>query len=371
MLPASGGPAVTLDVRPTFYDRVQWTPDGKRLLFGTETRGLLSVSVQGKEPLLTVLPPNDIPHNPSLTQNGKALVYTRAQEGYELWASERDGGGASIIRVNIPTDVVAWPLFSPDGQSIALMVGENDGNTIANSVVVLPRGGGVGRQISKTVTTTLWPESFVDGGRSLILGKNVAGGLEVVALADHPAPAIKFGPSEMHAAVSPDGRYIATTRMEGKEGTIAGGLWVRPIGAPPEDAVCWLEDGFGRPTWNPDGTEVAVGTSKGLVALSRGPDQTRRLRIVDPKGTLLRSKFMRYAPDGKLLLADYPHIYEVDLRAEVARPIISPRRISNLFGFTISPDGKHLVYATQPVNSDLWLVESPDQLILAQRASSP
>ncbi len=363
VVPVAGGKALTLDPDPSFYYRVQWTPDGKRIVYGSDTRGLLSIDADspGGHPA-TLLPPIDYAISPSLSADGKILVYTRNVEAYELSIIDRNGHNRQEVPINYPVAAIGYPLFSPDGKHIALQMSIRDGTQ--RLVALVDRTTGTVRPLVEPGEAWLYPESFIDNGNALIVGTRKPGGLRVVPVLGRPVPKIEFGADETRADISPDGKLLSTLRAGGKEGAINSGLWVRPVGAPPTQAECWVVDGAGQPAWSPDSTQVAMPTNSSAVVLSQGPDRVRTLQLQDPiTHEPLLTKQIRFAKDGKLLLIHFPRIYEIDLSTEAARLIISPDHLSNLFGLTLSPDDLLVAYVMQPFHTDLWLVESTDNLL--------
>jgi serine/threonine-protein kinase len=116
-----------------------WTPDGKRITFGSDRAkaGILSIYEVNADGTGVVTRLTDSPYKQrpwSWHPNGKVLAFyaTRPETGHDLFMLTMDGDGANrrpgavSVFQGLPTSEVA-PNFSPDGRFVAFFSSQNNG----------------------------------------------------------------------------------------------------------------------------------------------------------------------------------------------------------------------------------------------------
>ncbi len=93
-----------------------WTPDGRRIVFVAGRDGLASQLVDGGT--ADIIPGTEIPFGPSVTTDGRTVVFQRRSDReWEIWSAPLTGGAArKVMDDPFPTYM---PAVSPDGRSIA------------------------------------------------------------------------------------------------------------------------------------------------------------------------------------------------------------------------------------------------------------
>lgn len=134
-----------------------WTPDGSALLFNSDVDGdfdivRLDLATRARTSI-TSGPSND--YEPAISPDGTRIAFTsdrRAQNSYDVWLSDIDGGEPTRLTVGTNDDVgdSYMPTWSPDGTRIAF----TSNRTGDFEVYVMPAAGGEATNLSQNPATS-------------------------------------------------------------------------------------------------------------------------------------------------------------------------------------------------------------------------
>jgi len=206
---------------------------------------------------------------------------------------------------------------------------------------------------------------------------------------------------ELFPALSPDGKSIAYYSLnDGRHD-----VFVQDIeGGEPMNLTkgFFQEDWWAahmRPSWSPSGTEILLGTYRGVFAISRFGGPIRKISnapslypVWSPDGTQIafrtedgrlwltavggepkalftdstlvadfKESHFSWSPNGRFLAftggrGEYPDIYTMDLRRSLARRIVQADSLTRLRWPCWSSDGKYVYYLRSGANSGVWRI---------------
>jgi len=399
---------VRSDAEHPFLRHPAWSPDGREIAFGRGRGGVAEevwlVPAEGGAPRRLVEDPAGVfSRNPVFTPDGRGVIHVSNRGGAEnLWIARTDGGareggagalerlttgagpddapsvsrGGRVAFINqrsrsvlIAVDLdsgrtlellrhsgLLWaPTFSPDARSIAFSLGEEDGSW---HVWMIPAKGGEARQITHGLVPELYPRFTPDGSSILyhtwtpqadrVLSIHIGGGgPETVT----PVRA----QDDAYADVSPDGRFIAFTRIEEGIDRIVS----RPREGGPERLV--HPGPATLPRFSPDGAWIAFAPDRGYEGgiLVVRTDGTAERRLTATGGWPVWTRdgasvaFLAVDSEGDVTIRLAP-MSGGEVRAF---DVVSYVGTNHLFDF--SPDGRSLVTTNViPTGSEIWLLES-------------
>jgi Tol biopolymer transport system component len=373
IMPASGGEPRMLDKDPSVVGGLDWSPDGRSLVFSsarTFSPRLWRVDVEGgaarpqdlgEDPRISnatgpeTVTDVSLPFRVSIARSGTRLAYARSAYDTDIWGVDLVGSAAGRPRkVVATTRLEEAPQFSPDGRRIAfssartttnpeIWICDSDGtNCFQLTSLGVPCGtprwspdgrriafdappAGNGEVFTVDVDTRLARRltdrrsddgvpSWSRSGRWIYFASDLGGSWQVWKLpADGGKPFQVTAQGGFAAFESGDGQWLYYTRPW------APGLWRMPAGGGAETRIldvphCWGYWGLG-----PDGIYVLDAKARARPTIERvDPATGRRLPVAT--------------------LAGEPACGEP--------------------GLAISPDGRSLLYVDAVRTSDLMLVEN-------------
>ncbi len=234
-----------------------------------------------------------------------------------IWVRSMDRGPATRLTFGGQDRRPTW---SPDGRLVAF-VRDTAGGSI---VVARPADGAGSDRLMARLDRIIQEVNWSPDGRWLVLrtDNGAAGAGDLVGVRTSgdttPVPLVASPFTELHPAVSPDGRWLAYSSNESGEDEI----YVRPF--PNTDGGRWqVSSGTGvEPRWSGDGRELFyLDDNRQLMStrVSSGPSfstgETRR--VLDASGFTGQTFHQSYdvAPDGRSFLFVGPRQSRVGLRA--------------------------------------------------------
>jgi Tol biopolymer transport system component len=265
-----------------------------------------------------VLPSTRDQEGPSISPDGKHLVFDSLRSGYyEIWRGDVDGG--NLLRLtSFQGPLTGTPSFSPDGQTVIF---DSRVNGNAHIFAISPEGGPV-RQLTFGACDDVMP-SYSRGGGWIYFPSNRSGRWNVWKI-----PAQGGNPVQL----TTQGGYNGVESEDGKfffyaKGVAENGLWRVPAEGGKEEPI--LKE---KPISGLNGY-LAIQHRRLFYADSQNPDfQSRTITI--------HSYDLATGKDRELLTMDYP-------------PAFGPP------GLAVSRDGTRLLFVTQENSgADLQTVEN-------------
>jgi dipeptidyl aminopeptidase/acylaminoacyl peptidase len=162
-----------------------------------------------------------------------------------------------------------------------------------------------------------------------------------VELRNHPQVAV--------AALSPDGRYVATGTSRGRGVKV----WEADSGR----LVCDLPaEGSAGVGFSPDGSRLLVLEAEGAYRSYRVGSWQQQWQRRDPDAATARSLRAAFHPDGRLMahVSDRVNLRLVDLETGEDLAVLPVPESQNLSGYQFSPDGRYVAAVTARGAVQLW-----------------
>ena len=355
LVPTGGGQARRLwaDAPGVFSRDPRFTADGSGVVHVSNRGGSENIwfmPLGGGAPVqLTSGPGPD--GQPSVARSG-AVSFMNVRERRELWLHDLTAGTKREL-VSHPGPLWA-PVFSPDGKEVAFSRAEADGSW---HIWVVSVDGGEQRRLTSSALPEIYPR-FSKDGKWIIYCTWSPQGDRIWRVPLRGGPPEPLTPQrdedDQYADLSPDGRWLAFTRVEHGEARIVR----QEVGS---STVRLVTNRLSTvPRWSPDGRWIAFAPdrsdSSGMFVVA--PDGTAERRVSDTGGWPV------WWPDGKRLayqtlgFDNLQRIGVVDLasgsKVEVpGLPVVGPNA-----PFDISRDARYLVITDgTTLASEVWLLE--------------
>ena len=364
LVPAAGGKARRLthdgehDRRPTF------SPDGSSVLFGSSRSNPVSiwkVALHGGAPE-RILPGTGTASQPSLSRDGRRLVFSTAVTHFYVAVTDRKTGATWRI-VSSRDDQM--PAMAPDGSAIAYC-----SNRLGTDDLWLEPidAGRTGRKPPRRLTSLspgpATPTFSPDGGW-IAFFRNFNGHRDLWAVplnGGAPRALVEGRGDNIHPAYSPDGSRLAfVSDRSGHEQ-----VWILPIRAGQPAGEPWrLTDGDvtdAFPAWSPDGGRIGFVRNEEVWITDARPGAEPRRTTSGAEASALA-----WEPDGTALLVSgffgtgVLHVRQVRLPSATSEPL-QPHLVlgdQNAGGcFSISRDGRFLAAEVTESKGNLWITSA-------------
>ncbi len=355
------------------YDPVV-TPDGDALVVSgsaeSGTWALLRVALDADgvaigTPRPVTRPDTSVPRHPSLSRDGRLLVWSSISTDGHLLSLPLDRSSGLPAGPPVPLTTGAgrssWPAISPDGREVAF------GRILPGGswdVVVDVPGKDRPVPVATGPSTDYLCDWFPDGRRLLVLSDRegrtfrfFAADPEGGSLTPLPIDAPDAGAPRL----SPDGTRIA---YHSKHGGITINVFTLDVASGRKEQLTFDREFVGFPCFSPDGRTLAVQVRRGDdVQIATLPSSGGTPRMVT-SGPGLSWPFS-FSPDGRrLAFAGYRdeawNIYWVDLATRHEERLTGNGRIDVYLRYpSWSPAGDRIVFERAETRGTLWLVENP------------
>lgn len=306
--------------------------------------------------------------SPSLSPDGREVVYTIRQATTELYVKPVAGGPARRLEIagELRGRNKARPTWSPRGDLIAFLHEETDSR---RGLYVVPRGGGTPRRVT-TISGigVCWsPDGehlgFTDresvGEPFSIYSIPVTGGARTRLTLP---PRASFG--DTHCAWSPDGRALAVGRFVSRH---ESNLHVVRLDSGSGEHSTRLTEGLSGIegiAWTPDGTSIVVGTTHGLWKVAAAGGGGAAIPVAGLEGGALAPSLSRPARGEPVRLAYQYRVFDVNVWRWT--PAGDPRgtiaRVTDSMWWddfpALSPDGRRVAFASnRTAATELWVAD--------------
>jgi serine/threonine protein kinase/WD40 repeat protein len=266
-----------------------------------------------------------------------------------LW-DPRTGGLLGRIHSGPTTDV----LFDPRGQYLYTA---GDKGTRAWPLARLEDEGGVLWRVERPKPLPglfLWPNGFQlhtdrGGDRLAVVERFSRVVLTPPPGRTGPHTSLPNHPQVSAAALSPDGRYVATGTWRG-EGVK---VWEADTGRLVHDLPAAGSAGV---AFTPDGSRLLVLESEGTYRSYRVGSWEREWERHDPDTGFTSRLHAAFDPDGRVMahVSDRVNLRLVDLNTGEELAVLQVPESQNLAGYQFSPDGRYLAALTVRGTVQLW-----------------
>lgn len=303
---------------------------------------------------------------PSISPDGKRLVYTALSLSSNLWSINIKDGlplemgkGTHSNTLTRDTSRNSRPAFSPDGSKIAFNRFMPGGNL---DIWVMDKDGNNGQQLTTDPALDLLPSWFPGGDRIGFLS-NRDGSLAfwAITLANKQEALIMRNkdPEIDYPVLSPDGKRVAfTANREGKTN-----IWLVDLNGGPARQITFDEEFIGFPCWSPDGRWLALQLKRGdntyaaVVAMEGGDIK----QLTTEEG---QSWPNSWSPDGdRIVFAatrnGFWNIWWVSRSTGKQQQITDFHKLNAYVRYPAwSPKDDQIVYEYAETTGNIWMIEN-------------
>ena len=356
---------------------IGWSPDGSRLLFGSDRGGSIGLWAQpfanGVQSGSAEIVKSEIGHVPlGVTKQGALFVGVQAG-GRNVYLAEVDFASGRLVRAPERTadrfiGLNEWPDWSRDGKFMSHVYARN---WVGRNPMISIRslGSGAVREIPLNLGNSRNPLWASDGRWFVAQGVDAGGrrGIYRIDAYDGTVTPIVHSPPGQyysHPELSPDGRKVYFTRRDERA------IIERDLQTGSERVVL-RRDGIGSVNVSPDGRSIATiqrttpeTFSAALVVPVAGGEPREVIRVEAPQ---VFTGSASWAPDGRQLMIN---TFWSDTKSDLERretwlvPIDGgATRKLDLPGYTfgrirVHPDGRRIAYQAGQLKSEVWVLEN-------------
>lgn len=348
-------------------------PDGKAMWFGGQAEAggyslfRLPLGDGGRSavaPVVAMTPARAaVPRHPTFSADGRLLAWCELTTTAAIWSLPVEPATAIPSGPPIPLTAgdgrATWPVFSPDGGTIAFGFVPPGGS---NDIWLMDADGGHQRALIEGPSVDYANDFFPDG-KHLLVFSNREGGRFAAFEFEIATRTFRRLPVDLADAISirlsPDGNRIA---YHSKRDSITINAWIADLATRTQQKLTFDREFIGYPCWSPDGKELALEVRRGDdIFVGVMPSAGGTPELLDEKRGL--SWAFSYSPDGRQIAfagyrGDAWNVWRIDRATREERRLTDNIRLDVYIRFPAwSPKGDRIAYEQAETRGQVLLLD--------------